>query len=174
VGGAVSITVAKSQRHAGGRPRACTPRVKEILLDTARTGAHRSTIAETAGISPRTLNRFLRSGEAALEKRESGRRLTAEEEEFCQFCLDFRKAEIAVERRLVEVVLTAARSNWRAALAFLERRYPKHWARRPVVQHVIRRAPKAAVPVRPSGVDPETRELIARELERRRQTATAP
>jgi site-specific DNA recombinase len=64
-------------------------------------------MAVSAGISLRTLNRFLNLAEKALEKREAGRRLTIEEEEFCQFCLDFHKAEIAVEKQLVEVILTA-------------------------------------------------------------------
>jgi hypothetical protein len=53
----VEMTPATRGKHAGGRPRACTPRVRENILDAARTGAHRSTIAAT----PQTFQQTLRS-----------------------------------------------------------------------------------------------------------------
>jgi hypothetical protein len=135
-GKVIELVPKTRKKHAGGRPRACNSRVRATILDVARTGAHRNVIAASAGISLRTLTRFLQVCENALEKRDDGRRLTKEEEEFCQFCLDFHRSEIAVEIALLQVVRKAAESSPRAALAFLERRWPERWARRRVVQVV--------------------------------------
>lgn len=132
----VELTPRSRRKHAGGRPRACTPRVQATILEIAATGAHRSVVAASAGISLRTLNRFLQLAETARHKKESGRRLTKDEEEFCQFCLDFHKSEAAMQIALVAVVRKAAETNWRAALTFLERRWPERWGRRRIVQIV--------------------------------------
>ncbi|HYC01427.1 MAG TPA: hypothetical protein VEC57_20000 [Candidatus Limnocylindrales bacterium] len=101
-------------------------------------------MAASAGISLRTLNRFLKVAEKAVKKRESGHRLTHEEQEFCQFCLDFHKAEFTVERARrgcaegSEVELAGGLG--------LERRYRKLWGRRRIVEQVRAPKPRKAPP----------------------------
>lgn len=180
----IELAPRRRKKHAGGRPRACDARVRAKILEVARTGAHRNVIASLAGISLRTLNRFLQDCENALEKRDSGRRLTKEEAEFCQFCLDFHKSEIEVEIALLKLVREAAMSSPRAALAFLERRYPERWGRRRIVQVIStnelgeadddyrpRRRRKAA-PASGDCTCAATRELIQTELARRAVAST--
>lgn len=178
----VELAVRTRAKHRGGRPRACDARVRAIVLDVARTGAHRCVMAALAGISLRTLNRFLQLCENALEKMENGCRLTKEEEEFCQFCLDFHKSEVAAEIALLEVALNGAKANPRTALAFLERRWPERWARRRLVPLITldegewpgdtgesrpKHRARASKGSDGQGVDSLTRELIEAELARR-------
>lgn len=102
------------------------------MIENARLGLHRRTIAALVGVSLRTMQRLLNDAESALEKHNRGRRLTKREEEFCHFCREYRHAEIEPEITAVRVVVAAASEpgNWKAALAFLERRYPSRWAKR--------------------------------------------
>jgi len=181
-GKVVELAPVQRQKHAGGRPRACNARVRAQILEVACTGAHRSTIAALVGISTRTLNRFLQECDDALEKRDRGCRLSKDEIEFCQFCLDFHKSEVAVEVALLEVVWQAAESSPRAALAFLERRWPERWARRRIVQIVAPNELDEPDDERPSrrkraapaadNMSAVTRELVRVEFARRGLDAT--
>ncbi|MBI5504536.1 MAG: hypothetical protein HY899_07020 [Deltaproteobacteria bacterium] len=149
----VPVTAPTTARKArlGGRPRACTPLVQAAILRVARSGMPRKVIAAYAGISPRTLHRFLRLAEESREKRDRGRRLTEAEKELCQFCLDFHKAEADLETTAVRAITSAAwAGDWRAALAFLERRFPERWARRRIRQTVPAEEEGARPPARPA------------------------
>jgi hypothetical protein len=157
-------TSTRSKKHAGGRPRACNRRVQAMILRVARSGIPHPAIAAYVGISPRTLHRFLQLAGNALEKRDLGCRLSKAEKELCEFCLDFHEIEANVEIAALGVVMSAIRGgDWRAALTFLERRYPERWARRR-----IRATAEPDEPVRATEPPAEmTREQLKAELARR-------
>jgi len=118
-------------------------------------------IAAYAGISPRTLHRFIRLAEESREKRDRGRRLTKAEKKLSQFCLDFHQAEADLEMTAVRAITSAAwAGDWRAALASLERRFPERWARRRV---------RGTVPAEEDGKRPPTGAALAN---RRRRPET--
>jgi hypothetical protein len=95
----------------GGRPTVLRPEIASKILTAVRAGAHRSVAAQYAGIPRETLSRWLRR---QGEPYETFARL-----------VDQAEAEIEVE--LVKLITDSRDPN--VALKFLERRFPKRWAR---------------------------------------------
>lgn len=89
-----------------------------LILKALEEGNSRRTAAELAGISPRTLQRWLKRGRDA-------------EDEGCAELLEHvHNAEACAEREMSNVVMQAAREGeWRAAAWWLERRFPGTWAK---------------------------------------------
>ena len=92
----------------------------DIITEALQGGNTRRTAAAYAGISPRTLQRWLKRG------REE------DEGEYVDLLRHVEMAEADATVCMVAAVMKAAQSGeWRAAAWWLERRYPDDWGRRP-------------------------------------------
>lgn len=86
----------------------------EMIFDSLREGATRTTAARIVGINRRTLQRWMgrgRDGEAA----------------YVDFYTGVHQSEAFALRGMVESVKRGARRDWRAAAWFLERRGGDAW-----------------------------------------------
>jgi hypothetical protein len=121
-----------------GRPLKLTPDRRRAIVKSARIGATREDAAAAAGIHIATFYRWMEQGEADIEH---GRRSV-----FRDLCEGVRKAEGKARVAAVGVVEQAIRDgNWQAGMTYLERRDPKHWARR---LHVRDDTPRTPAPLR--------------------------
>lgn len=99
------------------RPTKLDPERQERIVDAIRAGSYAEPACRAAGIAESTFYRWLQRGEA------EGRGIYAE------FARAVRRAEAEAELNAVDVVQAHMPSDWRAAIAFLERRYPARWRR---------------------------------------------
>ncbi|MCG8455704.1 MAG: hypothetical protein MI919_05440 [Holophagales bacterium] len=106
-----------SQPEPKGRPSSLTPEVHDKLVAAIRAGNYARVAADFAGISESTFYRWLRKGQAE----ESG--------DFHELWIAVKKAESESEVRAVANVQRHMQDDWRAAMAFLSRRYPDRWGR---------------------------------------------
>jgi hypothetical protein len=106
-------------RHYGGmagRPATFTPELGAELQRRLAEGQSLRRAAGELGVSPRTAGRWLDQG---LVERPS--------EEPIALPLELTERLASAEPGLAAVILRAARSDWRAALALLERLNPQVW-----------------------------------------------
>lgn len=99
------------------RPTKLTPELQERILKAVRAGNYAEAAARASGIAPSTYYRWLQRG--SLE--ESGA--------YRDFTEAVRQAEAEAEVHAVAILRRAMGEDWRAALAYLERRYPGRWRR---------------------------------------------
>jgi transposase len=141
---------------AVGRPSKLTAELQRRLCDALRAGNHLEVAARYAGISRPTLHRWL------SEAREDGA-----DPSLIELRAAVSKAEADAEVHAVGVVRKAiAQGDWRAALAYLERRHPQRWRRREPAA-----APDAGAPAGAGDLDisdPTTRALLSELLRRRK------
>ena len=100
------------------RPIKLDQRTQEDIVSGIRNGNFIEPACRAAGVSPTTYYRWRQQGEAE----EAG--------PFREFLEAVREAEAAAELRAVAVLQAAMVDDWRAATAYLERRYPQRWGRR--------------------------------------------
>lgn len=93
------------------------------LLEAARRGATQVAACAYAGISPRSLQAW-RAEWKALDPAATDR---DGDERLLRFFRMYDNALASVELRLLGSWVEAAESDWRAAQAFLARRYPERW-----------------------------------------------
>jgi transposase-like protein len=100
------------------RPTKLTPQAKQRIVAAIRAGNYAETSARSAGISPATYYRWLKRG--------------ADEEAgiYRELLDEVRLAEADAEVHAVATIRKAMPKDWRAALAYIERRYPDRWRRR--------------------------------------------
>jgi hypothetical protein len=113
----------KRQNGYVARPSGFTDARRETIEATLATGAPLAVAASAAGVSKRTVSRWLENGAVAR------RRLAAvpdpvEEDELPE--------EEKIERAVIRTILAAAvqGNDWRAAAWLAERRWPKKYGRR--------------------------------------------
>lgn len=99
------------------RPTKLTPQVRERVEQAMRAGSYAIAACRAAGIAESTFYRWLERG----EEEESGI--------YREFHDAIRKAEAEAEVRAAATVTKAMGSDWRAAIALLERRFPSRWRR---------------------------------------------
>ena len=99
------------------RPSKLTPVVRERIVQAIRAGNYAESAARAAGIAASTYYRWMERGE-----RESAGA-------FREFAEAVRLAEAEAEVHAVAIIRRAMGEDWRAALAYLERRYPGRWRR---------------------------------------------
>ena len=100
-----------------GRPTKLSPQVREKIVSAVKAGAYATTACRAAGISESTFYRWLERG---------GRESSGV---FREFVEAVEQAEAEGEVHAVAVIRRAMGEDWRAALAYLERRHPARWRR---------------------------------------------
>src|SRR5262245_23417826 len=99
------------------RPTKLTPELREQIVQALRAGNYAEAACQAAGISASTYYRWMARGE-----QEPG--------VYREFRVAVLQAEAVAEVHAVAIVRRAMGEDWRAALAYLERRHPNRWRRR--------------------------------------------
>ena len=102
-----------------GRPSKLTHDRAQRFFSAIAAGAPREAAARVAGISPATLFRWLRRADDPDAP-----------SEFREFREELLGTEAELELALNETIRTAARSDWRAALAMAKARWPARYSER--------------------------------------------
>ena len=167
--GPQSTTLAVYDDRGGTTARALVnnPDLRQEIYDLAQKGYHHKTIAATVGCSPSTIEQWLTKGKPDNVDK-NGKRLYPDI--YYEFVEDYRKHEALAETQAVDSLVKASSGDWKAALAFLERRFPAHW-RQTNTSTVSVEGQVEHVHVRDLAVeklleDPETAEMACRLLER--------
>lgn len=92
-----------------------TADVQKRIVDAVKAGNYVTVAARYAGISTTTFYRWCRRGGEAR----SGR--------YYEFLKAVRQAETYAEIRAVAIIQKEMQDNWRAAVAYLERKFPERW-----------------------------------------------
>jgi hypothetical protein len=127
------------------RPTKLSPEVQELIVTAIRAGSFPEPAADAAGIAPSTYYRWMRLGR---EETSGPHR---------DFFEGVRRAEGEAEVHAIAVIRKQMPGDWRAALAYLERRHSERWGRRAAEERAAER-PRA----RRSGID--LRKLTDEEL----------
>jgi len=101
------------------------PEMCREIYDLAQKGYHHKTIAATVGISPSTIEQWLTKGKPENVNPQTGERLAADV--YYEFVEEYRKSEAMAETQAVDSLVKASAGDWKAAVAYLERRFPEHW-----------------------------------------------
>src|SRR3954453_21116280 len=99
------------------RPTNLTPVVQEKIVRAIRAGNYAEISARGAGISPSSFYRWLGRGEREPDSL------------YARFAQAVRLAQAHAEVHAVALLRRAMPNDWRAALAYLERRHPARWRR---------------------------------------------
>lgn len=103
----------------------------DAIVKAVSLGAPRDVAALAAGVDPTTFYRWMAMGAEFID-------LAADELEglddkqlrLREFCQDVKRADAQAVVYAVEVVAEAMPKDWKAAMTWLERRYPGEWGRR--------------------------------------------
>lgn len=129
-----------------GNPRKLTAEVQDAIVDALKKGNTWRAAARAGGISFGTLKLWKRLGKTG-------------DEPYRTFLTLTMAAANQVEIAVVSCFYKAAQEDWRAAIAYAERRYWKDWGVR---------KPKESGPKDPEKMTPEeTRDALAKELLKR-------
>lgn len=115
-----------------------TPRIKKTLVKAISDGNYVKTACIHAGISEAVYYKWKKRGEDEIERiiiaLENGDEVKVDpgERRYVEFVESVAKAEAGAEVDAVECIKDSMKEDWRAALAFLERRFPEKWGRRHV------------------------------------------
>lgn len=97
------------------RPTKWTQELQDRFVQIIQSGNYRSVAASAVGIHPDTVNDWMK------KKRKP----------YTGFSVAVRKAEADAQRMMVNAIVKAgAQGDWRAALEFLARKFPKEWAKK--------------------------------------------
>jgi transposase len=99
------------------RPTKLTAQLEEKVVQAIRAGNYAEIACRAAGIAPSTFYRWLERGERETDGIHN------------HFTQAVRLAEAEAEVHAVALVRRAMSDDWRAALAYLERRHPARWRR---------------------------------------------
>jgi len=105
------------------RPSKLTPEIQKKIIEAVKAGNYYEAACAYAGVSYSTLRGWIVKG----EKAKSGK--------YLKFLEAVRQAEAEAEARIVLQWQKAMPEDWRAAQAFLERRYPERWGKKDIVKH---------------------------------------
>lgn len=100
------------------RPSKLSVEVRERVVQAIRAGNYAEAACQSAGISPSTYYRWLARGEHEPTS------------EYAVFREAVVRAEADAEVHAVAIIRRAMGEDWRAALAYLERRHPARWRAR--------------------------------------------
>ena len=100
------------------RPLKLTPQRQKRLADALAVGNTYENACAAAGIDYATFRRWMVRGEAESRG------------QFSQFCEVITRAEAEAEHNAITIIRKAAETDWRAAVWWLERRFPHRWGKR--------------------------------------------
>jgi len=119
--------------------------------------------AAMAGISARTLNRWLMRGRQAMDYLELTGLKVPGESRYVRLYKDCAHALATDEAACVNAINKAiAKNNWQAALSKLERRYPKNWS--PKAHIVVQAEISQFLQAMKDNLDTETYEHVLRAI----------
>ncbi len=95
---------------------ALTPAVAAQLIDGAKLGMFRSAVAESVGLDPDVLDTWLTMGFSSSAV-----------DPYRRFAREYRAAEQLAQLPYLQAIQAAATQDYRAAIAWLELRYPEQW-----------------------------------------------
>lgn len=107
--------------------RLLTQECQNKIVQVLRGGSSRSAAAGFAGITPGTLNNWLRKGEA-VAAREGDEELSGDDVQYLELYIAVMKAEAELEASLVKRWEAETVDDWQAAMQLLSRRFPDRWA----------------------------------------------
>ena len=110
------------------RPLKLRKDMHESIIKWITGGLPPSSAAGMTGISAKTLDRWIMRGKQELMNREDTGIRTPGEEDYAKLYKAIMKAFSTDEARCVTSINKAIDGDWKAALAKLERRYPKNWS----------------------------------------------
>lgn len=116
------------------RPTKLTEQVRQDLSQMLTSGADAETAARAAGISPRSLRRWIARAEELRVREEDGKRIRAEDRLYLDLLNDVEVAIATLEvRSLANIQRAATNGTWQASAWLLERMFPERYAgqRRP-------------------------------------------
>ena len=99
-----------------GRPTKLTPELQAKLCEYLATGCYVCTACALVGISDQTLSNWKQRGAAG-------------EEPYLGFVDAIKDAEARAEARAVALVQKAMVDDWKAAMTWMERKFPDRWSR---------------------------------------------
>jgi hypothetical protein len=121
-----------------GAPTKCTQELTEKFEQYLQMGNWIQTACALCDISVRTYYNWKDRGEAELERRDNGEDPDEGEECYVLFFQAVTRASAKAEHGAILAVrqgFLGKDGDWRAAIAYLERRYPDRWAKRRHVHH---------------------------------------
>lgn len=114
----------RAKKHPGGRPPKISLEVAGTIIVAVARGNYIETAALTAGIDKVTLYEWLKKGKRAGHG------------QYFEFSNALQKALGFAELRDLEVIDHAAQNGqWQASAWKLERKFPKRWGRREMLEH---------------------------------------
>lgn len=108
------------------------PRVRwEVIVERVRAGSYPEVAAASVGVSSTTFYKWKTWGEDRVE----GGKIRKARAGFREFREALDRAEAEAEMVAIANVRNAMEGDWRAAMAYLERRAPRRWRRRESTWH---------------------------------------
>ncbi|NIR31718.1 MAG: hypothetical protein GWN84_20875 [Gammaproteobacteria bacterium] len=114
-----------------GRPTIeITQRAHRAIVRWLKDGNYFVDACAVAGYRPQIARQWLLRGGREIERRDAGKVAQSAEEPYVRFLLAVEKAEAHSKATAVRQLTGAGREDWRAALAYLERKFPREWGQR--------------------------------------------
>lgn len=108
-----------------------TEAITERLVAATSKGLVRKVAARCAGISPRTLYKWLALGRKGVQP-------------YAQLEQRLKEAQSNGEQELVDIIKMHAVDSWQAGAWLLERRYPERYALKQKISHEVQFTPEQA------------------------------
>lgn len=140
-----------------------TTELHEAIVSAIENGCYTSVAVEAAGLDESTYYKWLKRGEAELDRVEvdSRRSVKKSEEPFVQLFQSVTCARGASEANLVKAVRDASVADWRAATWLLERRFSERWANVQKIEVAVEREMDALFGMLEENLAPEEFRKVA-------------
>lgn len=130
-----------------------TTEVQQLLLEGVRLGGLMPDVANHAGVSERTLYRWLERGKRYRDADEVNADPSSQDLPYYEFSQKFSDAISSVRLRMSGKILVAADGDesigkdpdWKAAAWYLERSAPALWGRRTVPEEAVAQTEQASI-----------------------------
>lgn len=107
-----------------GRPDLLTPERHKVIVDAFNGGAVDSIASDIAGVSNKTIPRWVQKGQEHLDQ--------GIDSKFSKFCLEVKKAKGRTDlKRMKTIDFAADEGNWQAAARVLEATRSSEFSRKP-------------------------------------------
>jgi hypothetical protein len=107
-----------------------TPQITEEITKRLRVGCYAKMAAAAIGVPERSYYNWLERGQKAEKLAETGKKIPETEKIFWQFWQSVQQAEAEAEVTIVAMIFDQAKTDWRAGLEILARKYPERWAKK--------------------------------------------